>query len=179
MPRVLTVCGSLRGGSGNAALLRTAAVVAPAGVEVVACEAMASLPHFNPDDDFAPLPPAVAELRAALAATDAILFSTPEYAGALPGAFKNLLDWTVGGPEMDGRPVAWANTAGPASPSGGAGAHAELRTVLGYVNARIVEDACVRIPVARGAIGEDGLVAGEAPRAALAAALATLAAAAS
>jgi NAD(P)H-dependent FMN reductase len=39
--------------------------------------------------------PAVVELRAAIAASDAVLFSTPEYAGALPGSFKDLLDWTV------------------------------------------------------------------------------------
>jgi hypothetical protein len=31
--------------------------------------------------------------------------------------------------------------------------------VLGYVHAEIVEDACVRIPVARDAIGADGLIA--------------------
>ena len=51
---------------------------------MVPCEAMATLPHFSPDDDFEPLPPAVARLRAALAATDAILFSTPEYAMPMP-----------------------------------------------------------------------------------------------
>ena len=48
-----------------------------------------------------------AALRAALAAADGVLFCTPEYAGALPGSFKNLLDWTVGGGEMYGQPVAW------------------------------------------------------------------------
>jgi chromate reductase, NAD(P)H dehydrogenase (quinone) len=36
-----------------------------------------------------------------------IAFAAPGYAGALPGAFKNLLDWTVGGVEMDRKPVAW------------------------------------------------------------------------
>jgi NAD(P)H-dependent FMN reductase len=39
-------------------------------------------------------------LRDDIRASDGLLFSTPEYAGGLPGAFKNLLDWTVG----DGRP---------------------------------------------------------------------------
>ena len=36
-------------------------------------------------------------MRAAIAAADAVVFCTPEYAGTLPGSFKNLLDWTVGG----------------------------------------------------------------------------------
>ncbi|HEY5317394.1 MAG TPA: NAD(P)H-dependent oxidoreductase, partial [Solirubrobacteraceae bacterium] len=118
--RILMVSGSLRKGSTNTALLRTAATLDHPGVEAVLYTALADLPHFNPDDD--PLggtPPApVVELRAALAGADAILFSTPEYAGALPGSFKNLLDWSVGGGETYGMPVAWVNTAGPASPSG-------------------------------------------------------------
>jgi NAD(P)H-dependent FMN reductase len=38
-----------------------------------------------------------------------VLFCTPEYAGALPGSFENLLDWTVGGGEMYRKPVAWIN----------------------------------------------------------------------
>ena len=53
---------------------------------------MATLPHFNPDADGEPLPAAVANLRAQVAAADAVLFCTPEYAGALPGTFKNLLE---------------------------------------------------------------------------------------
>lgn len=82
--RVLLVSGSLRAGSTNTALVRTAAAVAPAGVDAEVYEALASLPHFNPDDDRAPLHPAVADLRARLGAADAVLFCTPEYAGALP-----------------------------------------------------------------------------------------------
>ena len=40
--------------------------------------------------------PAVAGLRAAIGAAGALLFCTPEYAGALPGSFKNLLDVGAG-----------------------------------------------------------------------------------
>jgi len=95
--RVLMVSGSLRHGSTNTAMLETARACAPDGVEAVLYEGLDALPHFNPDDDVEPLHPAVAELRAAIDAADALLFSTPEYAGALPGSFKNLLDWTIGG----------------------------------------------------------------------------------
>ena len=58
------------------------------------------------------LHPAVAELRAAVRETDAVLFSTPEYAGALPGSFKNLLDWMIGDDKPGSiyeKPVAWIN----------------------------------------------------------------------
>ena len=95
---LLLVSGSLRAGSTNAAVLRTAAALAPDGVETVLYGGMAELPHFNPDDDAEgqPLHPAVAAMRDAVARADALLVCTPEYAGALPGALKNLLEWTVG-----------------------------------------------------------------------------------
>jgi chromate reductase len=120
--RILLISGSTRAASTNTALLRTARAAAPAEVEATLYEGMTDLPHFNSDDDFDPLPPAVAELRRQIAASDAVLFCTPEYAGPLPGTFKNLLDWTVGGPEMYEKPVAWVNAAG--TPTRGANAHA-------------------------------------------------------
>jgi chromate reductase, NAD(P)H dehydrogenase (quinone) len=116
-----------------------------------------ALPPFNPDDDWDPLPAAVADLRAQIDAVDGLLFCTPEYAGALPGSFKNLLDWTVGGGEMYGKRVGWINASG--LPTGAADAHASLRKVLGYLATEIVEEACVRIAVAREAVGDDGLIA--------------------
>jgi NAD(P)H-dependent FMN reductase len=147
---ILLICGSLRAGSGNAAVLATAATFA----EATSYAGLADLPHFNPDDDRDPLHPAVAALRAEIKAADALLFCTPEYAGALPGSFKNLLDWTIGGGEIYRKPVAWINASSGASPAGGAGAHDSLRTVLTYAGTRIVEDACVRIPVPRAAVSD-------------------------
>ena len=117
------------------------------------------LPHFSPDDDHDDLPAAVAELRAAAGRAEALLVCTPEYAGALPGAFKNLLEWLVGGGEAYRKPIAWINVSGPAAPSGAADAHDSLRKVVGYLSMEIVEEACVRIPVTRDMIGEDGLIA--------------------
>ena len=61
------------------------------------------------------------------------------------------------------------------APTGAADAHDSLRKVLGYVHARIVEDACVRIPVGRGDVGADGSIADQAIREQIASAVATLA----
>jgi chromate reductase, NAD(P)H dehydrogenase (quinone) len=164
----------MRAGSTNAAVLRTAMQVAPEGVDCRLYEGLDALPHFNPDDDWEPLPAAVADLRAQIDAADAVLFCTPEYAGALPGSFKNLLDWTVGGGEMYGRRVAWINASG--LPTGAADAHASLRKVLGYLSAEIVEEACAHVPVPRHAVGEDGLIADPQLRERIAGALRALAA---
>ena len=118
---------------------------------------LGALPHFNPDDDIAPLDPAVARLRAAIRDADAVLFSTPEYAGALPGSFKNLLDWTIGDDQVGSiyeKPVAWINV----SLRGADDAHDSLRKVLGYANANIIEAACAHIPVTSAMIDDDGLI---------------------
>lgn len=157
--------GSTRSGSTNTAALRTAREVAPHGVTAVLYEALADLPAFNPDDDYPPLPPTVTRLRHEIAAADGVLFCTPEYAGALPGSFKNLLDWTVGGAEMYGKPVAWVNVAAAGR---GLHAHASLATVLGYVGAAVVGEACASVPVPRESVGPDGLVVDGPVRAALA-----------
>ena len=162
MAKLLLISGSLRGGSTNSATMRTAAALAPDGVEATIYDGVGRLPHFNPDDDPADgvgLDPEVAALRAALAEVDALLISTPEYAGALPGSFKNLLDWTVGGGQTYEMPIAWINASGAAAPTGGADAHDSLRNVLGYTGARIVEEAVLRLPLARDDIGADGLIA--------------------
>jgi NAD(P)H-dependent FMN reductase len=171
--RVLLISGSTRAASTNSAVVRTAALCAPPGVRTFR-HGLTALPHFNPEDDRDPLPPTVAALRAGIAASHAVLICTPEYAGTLPGSMKNLLDWTVGGTEMVDRPVAWLNVA--TDPRRGHGAIDTLRTVLGYVQARIVEDACRQVPVASGAVGADGLIADPGVRAALTDVLTILAA---
>jgi chromate reductase len=168
---LLLISGSLRDGSTNTALLRTAHAI-DADTELY--EGMRALPHFSPDDDHDVLSAAVRELRAATGRAEALLVCTPEYAGALPGAFKNLLEWLVGGGEAYRKPIAWINASGPAAPSGGADAHDSLRKVVGYLSMEIVEEACVRIPLARNEIAEDGLIGDPAIRQQLAAALAAL-----
>jgi NAD(P)H-dependent FMN reductase len=171
--RILLVSGSTRSASTNSALVRTAAAFPPDGVEPAVYGGLAELPHFNPDDDTDPLPTRVGELRAAIAGADAVLFCTPEYAGSLPGSAKNLLDWTVGGTELTDKPVAWVNAA--ADSRRGGGAHATLATVLGYVQARIVTEACADVPVSRDAVGADGLIEDERTRDGIRAALTALA----
>ena len=170
---MLLISGSLRRGSTNTAVLLTAQAVAPDGVEAELFDGLDRLPHFNPDDDAEPLHPDVAAFRAAVTNVDAVLFSTPEYAGALPGSLKNLLDWTVGDGDSSGKPVGWINAS--ASPYGATGAHDSLRTVLTYTDWAVVDDACVRVPITRSDVGPDGLVTDAGLRAQIAAVVDALA----
>jgi NAD(P)H-dependent FMN reductase len=159
--RVLLVSGSLRAGSTNEATLRTVQSLMRDGDVAELYDGMAALPHFNPDDDHEPLPAPVVELRKGIADADAVVVCTPEYAGDMPGALKNLLDWTVGGVETEGKPVAWINVS--TSPMRAAGTHRALRTVLTYTGCVVVDDACADVPVARDAI-EEGTIVDESVR---------------
>jgi chromate reductase, NAD(P)H dehydrogenase (quinone) len=173
--RVLLISGSLRSKSTNTAALRTARACAGEGIDAVLYHGLGDLPHFNPDDDVDPLAPAVERLRTDIRAADALLFSTPEYAGALPGSFKNLLDWSIGDDQPGSiyeKPVAWIN----ASPRSAAHAHASLGLVLGYAKAVVVEPACVHVPLTAADVDDDGLIADLDQRNAVARAVAQLAA---
>lgn len=143
--------GSLRAGSTNTALLRTAAVIDD---QAQLYERMRLLPHFDPDDDVEPLHPEVVHLRDAIDAAEAVVMCTPEYAGALPGSFKNALDWTVGSMVMNAKPTAIINV----SAFRASKAEQSLRVVLGYVTVDLVEDACIHVPVERHHVGPDGLI---------------------
>lgn len=153
--RVLLISGSTRNSSVNTAALMTAAALAPEEVTPVLYGGLAGLPAFNPDHDGDWLPPAAAGLRQEIAAAAAVLFCTPEYAGTLPGSLKNLLDWTVGGGELYGKPVAWVNVANPGR---GAGALATLTSVLSYVGAMVMEEVCHDVPVNRAAVTSGGTI---------------------
>jgi NAD(P)H-dependent FMN reductase len=169
---LLCLSGSLRAGSSNAAVLTTALTLLPEGVTGHQYEGLAELPHFNPDDDREPRHPAVDDLRRRIATAQAILVCTPEYAGALPGSFKNLLDWTVGGVETGGKPVAWINCSPGATRA--AGAHESLGRVLRYTDATVIDAACAHLPLTRDAIGSDGVITDPELRAGIRTAVATL-----
>jgi len=171
--RILLVSGSTRAASTNTAALRAMHEHVSDDIETVWYDGLSALPAFSPDDAEQP-PPTVAALRSAIDGADAVLFCTPEYAGSLPGSFKNLLDWTVKGGQLYGKRVASLSVAAPGR---GEGAQAHLRIVLGYVAAEVV-DLGHRVTVGSADVGADGLVAGAALRDELGSALRTLAGAA-
>ncbi|GAA2235704.1 hypothetical protein GCM10010360_70810 [Streptomyces nogalater] len=158
------MCGSLRGGSLNAAVVRSAGELAVAPREVVVDPGLGRLPFFDADVERSALPGVVAELRSAVGAADGLLIVTPEYAHGTSGVLKNALEWLVGGGEVDGKPVALAS-ASPAA-TGGDRARAWLAETLAVMGARVIPRE-LRIPRATLKIA-DGRITDEPTRAALA-----------
>lgn len=134
--RVLAVCGSLQGRSGNLALLYTAAASMPPGVDLVFFDGLRDLPHFNPDVDAIGAPESVTRWRRALADSDAVLIASPEYGFSLPGVLKNGIDWVIGSGELERKVV--AITAAVAGPGRGRSGLRALRDTLSAVRATII-----------------------------------------
>jgi len=101
--RLVGLCGSLRRGSYNAALLRSAAAMLPDGVDMT-IGSIRGIPLYDADVEAAPgAPPAVTGLRDAIAGADGLLLVTPEYNNSIPGVFKNAIDWLSSPPKEGDR----------------------------------------------------------------------------
>ena len=139
--RVLGISGSLRRDSHNSALLRHAGELLEAeGVEFAVYEGLREVPPYDEDGDVADGPVAVARMRAAVAAADAVLIATPEYNSSVPGVLKNALDWVsrpLATNALRNKPVAVIGAS--AGMFGAVWAQAEARKVLSAIGARVVE----------------------------------------
>ncbi len=93
MTTIVGISGSLRRDSFNAALLRTAKSLMPAG-STLSIESIAAFSLYNGDDEAANgIPVAVKTLKDAIADADGLLLVTPEYNNSIPGVAKNAIDW--------------------------------------------------------------------------------------
>ncbi len=138
---ILAMSGSLRKDSTNTALLEAARLLAPAHVEMQVWNGQGQLPQFTPDLETAP-PPEVQEFRDLVGRADGLLIACPEYARGVPGAFKNALDWLVGGETFVCKKFALWN----ASPRAHE-AQKSLRMVLETMSGICVEEAALALPL--------------------------------
>jgi NAD(P)H-dependent FMN reductase len=132
---------------------------APEGIDVAIFESIRDLPHFDPDldgpeRDLEDRPDGVLRLRRELAASNAMLISTPEYAHGLPGSLKNALDWLVSSPAMISKPVALIyGSTGEANY-----VQEQLKEILTTMSAVVVRDATVAVQAVRSKIDDRGNV---------------------
>ena len=91
---ILTICGSLRKNSFNAALARAVPALAPAGLSIKPAPAWADIPIYNHDIQDAGWPAPVTAWADAIRAADGVIIVSPEYNWTIPGGLKNAIDWT-------------------------------------------------------------------------------------
>ena len=155
--RLLAISGSLRSGSHNTELLRAAGADLPEDVEFVLWSGLAGIPAYDWDLDVVPSPRPVAEFRAEIERSDAVLIATPEYNSSIPGALKNALDWAsrpYPGNALHRKPVAVIGAS--TGLFGALAAQAELRKVLKTIGADVL-DAGLSLPAAGTALTDGRL----------------------
>ncbi len=103
MTTIIGISGSLRVGSFNSALLRAAVTLMPDGA-VLRIGSIKGIPLYDGDlEDREGIPATVAALKDQIAAADGLLLVTPEYNNAMPGVFKNAIDWLTRPPADSAR----------------------------------------------------------------------------
>ncbi|MCR4393970.1 MAG: NAD(P)H-dependent oxidoreductase [Dehalococcoidales bacterium] len=131
--KILGFAGSLRKGSYNRALLRTAAQLLPEGIALEIFD-LDGIPLYNADLE-ASMPEKVKLFKSAIRNADAILIATPEYNRSISGVLKNAIDWASRPPQdnpFDGKPVALMSAS--TGMLGGAGAQYHLRQTFVFLN---------------------------------------------
>ena len=158
---IVAIAGSLRAASLNSALLRAIARLAPPPFDVRIYPGLGELPLFNPDLDADSLP-AVTGLRDAILAADVLLLASPEYAHGVSGPMKNALDWMVGNESFIDKPLVLLNASPRATH-----AQAALRETVRTMSARLIDEACISLPLLGSGLDADGIAADPALRRAI------------
>jgi chromate reductase len=164
MTKLVGLSGSLRRGSFNTALLRAAAELVPERVEL-SVHTIRGIPLYDADAEAAEgTPQIVTDLKEAIAASDGLLLATPEYNNAIPGVFKNAIDW-LSRPPADIRRVFGGKPVGILGASPGAfgtilGQNAWL-PVLRSLGTEPWFDGRLLVPSAGGALDGSGRITDE------------------
>ena len=133
---VITICGSLRKGSYNAALVRTLPALAPEGMKVNPAPPWDKIPIYNFDNqNGSGFPAEVTAWADAIRAADGVIIVSPEYNWTIPGGLKNAIDWVSRMKEVPfkEKPVAIQSCAGGVL--GGARMQYHLRQSLTSIDA--------------------------------------------
>jgi len=139
--KVLALCGSLRKQSRSLTLLQASAILCESKIDFAIFQNLGDLPLFNPDLE-QDVPTSVMRLWEAIDQSDVLIIASPEYAHGITGTLKNALDWLVGYTPFTGKPIAIFNPSHRAEH-----ADAALKEILTTMNAQLISEACLRIPV--------------------------------
>jgi chromate reductase len=135
---ILTLCGSVRKESYNAALIRALPSLSPGDLVFKEGPSVADIPIYDGDlERLSGFPSVVTALSAAIHESDGLLIATPEYNYSVPGGLKNMIDWVSRTPNQPfaRKPVLIQSVS--AGPMGGVRMQHHLRQIMVFVNARV------------------------------------------
>ena len=152
---ILGFVGSLRKGSFNKALMRTAVELTPENLEIEVFD-LEGIPVFNQDLENQP-PQIVKDFKAKIKAADALLIATPEYNYSISSVLKNAVDWAsrpYADKVFNGKPVALMSAS--IGRLGGARAQYHLRQTFVFLNMHPLNSPEIMLPFAKENIDENG-----------------------
>ncbi len=145
--KIVVLVGSLRQGSYNRMVANTLQELAPEGMEIEILPSVGEIPHYDSDVQAVGIPQAVLSMGAAIKAADGIVIVTPEYNYSVPGVLKNAIDWLSRLPDAPfaGKPLAIQSAS--MGILGGARAQYQLRQILVFLDAMVVNKPEIMIGV--------------------------------
>jgi chromate reductase len=162
---VLTICGSLRKGSYNAALVRALPALAPAGMTLKAAPSFAGFALYNADlHSSGSFPAEVNAFADAIRAADGVLVVSPEYNWSTPGVLKNAIDWVSRMKEQPFKDKPVALQSASTGPLGASRMQYHLRMTLTSIDALIFGRPEIFVTFANKKFDETGALADEPTR---------------
>jgi chromate reductase len=161
--KIAVIVGSIRRESLNRRLAGALAKLAAPKSEFTFLR-IDDLPLFSQDLEASP-PAAVTRLKREIEAADGVLIFTPEYNRSVPGVLKNAIDWAsrpYGKNSFDGKPAAALGTSQGAV--GTAAAQQHLRSILAYLNVRLMGQPEGYIVYKTGLVDDTGAITEESTR---------------
>lgn len=157
MTQITVFVGSLRADSLNKKLAKNLEKLAPEGTTFRYVD-IGSLPLFNEELE-ANYPAAAREVKDAVEGADGVLFVSPEYNRGVSGVLKNAIDWASrpwGANSFDGKPAGIVGASG--GPLGTGPAQAQLRSIMVYLNTKLLGQPEIYLAGANTVFDEDGIV---------------------
>jgi NAD(P)H-dependent FMN reductase len=148
---IFAIIGSASQNSSNLRLVEYIENLTRDEFNITIFESLKTLPHFDPELSIENTPPVIVALRDAIAKTDGVLLSTPEYVFSIPSGLKNAIEWCVSTIIFSRKPTGIIT----ASAHGQKG-HDELKLIMQTVGAQFTEDTTLLIQGIKGKIDQEG-----------------------
>lgn len=162
--KIVTICGSLRKGSFNHAVMKALPSLAPPELAFSEAPSFADIPTYNYDVQNAGVPASVNAWADAIRAADGVIITSPEYNWSVPGGLKNAIDWASKLKEQPFKDKPVALQSASAGQMGGGRMQYHLRMVLTSIDAQMfgkpeifINFAAKKIDEKTGAITDDAV----------------------